>query len=73
MIDALAPERRSASIEVRARGRRLEGYAALFGVRARIGAVDEEIRQGAFTGTGTGFDALPVARNRPRADAAPIL
>jgi len=47
----LAPERRSAPVEVRARGRRLEGYAALFGVRARIGTTDEEIRQGAFAGS----------------------
>lgn len=47
-----APERRSAQLEIRARGRRLEGYAALFGVRARIGdQFDEEIRQGAFTGS----------------------
>lgn len=48
----MAPERRAAPIEVRARGRRLEGYAALFGVRARIAdQFDEEIRQGAFTGS----------------------
>lgn len=66
MIDALAPERRSASIEVRARGRRLEGYAALFGVRARIGTVDEEIRQGAFTGSlSSGHDVLALVDHDP--------
>ena len=57
-----APERRSAPIEVRARGRRLEGYAALFGVRARIGSTDEEIRQGAFAGAlSSGRDVLALA------------
>lgn len=43
-------ERRAASLEVRARGRRLEGYAALFGSEARIGDVTETIQPGAFTG-----------------------
>ncbi|MBX9706814.1 MAG: HK97 family phage prohead protease [Caulobacteraceae bacterium] len=48
----MTPERRAATLEVRAKGRRLEGYAALFGVRARIAdQFDEEIRQGAFTGS----------------------
>jgi uncharacterized protein len=44
-----SPERRAAQLEVRAKGRRLEGYAALFGVRAKIGHMEEEIRQGAFS------------------------
>jgi HK97 family phage prohead protease len=41
-------ERRALAIEVRAKGRKLEGYAATFGVEARIGAVVETIRRGAF-------------------------
>ena len=42
-------ERRAAGLEVRARGRRLEGYAALFGVEARICEVVETIQQTAST------------------------
>ena len=61
-----APVRRSAPIEVRARGRRLEGYAALFGVRARIGSTDEEIRQGAFAGAlSSGRDVLALVDHDP--------
>lgn len=41
-------ERRAAELEIRAKGRRLEGYAAVFGTRARIVDFDEEIRSGAF-------------------------
>lgn len=44
-------ERRSAPIEVRAKGRRLEGYAALFGQEARVGSFTETIRVGAFAGS----------------------
>ena len=61
-----APERRSAEIEVRARGRRLEGYAALFGVRARIGTLEEEIGSGAFTGSlRSGRDVLALVDHDP--------
>lgn len=42
-------ERRSAPIEVRAQGRRLTGYAALFNTEARIGTFTETIRPGAFS------------------------
>ena len=42
-------EHRAASLEVRAKGRRLEGYAAMFGVEARIGPITESIRAGAFS------------------------
>lgn len=42
---------RRASLEVRAKGRRLEGYAALFGVDTRITDYDEVILPGAFTAT----------------------
>jgi HK97 family phage prohead protease len=63
----IAPERRSAPIELRAKGRRLEGYAALFGVRARIAdQFDEEIRQGAFTGSlRSGQDVLALVDHDP--------
>jgi HK97 family phage prohead protease len=36
-------ERRSAQLEIRARGRRLEGYAATFGTEARIGSGFTEV------------------------------
>lgn len=40
------------AVEVRAKGRKLEGYAALFGVEARIGGdLVETIAPGAFTET----------------------
>jgi HK97 family phage prohead protease len=42
-------ERRAAQLEVRARGRKLEGYAALFNTEARIGDFVETIAPGAFT------------------------
>lgn len=62
-----APERRSGPIELRAKGRRLEGYAALYGVRARIAdQFDEEIRQGAFTGSlRSGRDVLALVDHNP--------
>lgn len=41
-------ETRSSTLEIRAQGRRLEGYAALFGTEARIGSFRETIRAGAF-------------------------
>lgn len=44
-------ERRAAPTEVRAKGRRLEGYAALFNTEARIGTMVETIRAGAFSGS----------------------
>jgi HK97 family phage prohead protease len=44
-------ERRSAPLEVRARGRKLEGYAALFHTEARIGDFVETIAAGAFSGS----------------------
>lgn len=65
-MNAFAPERRAALVEVRTRGRRLEGYAALFGVRATVGGVTEEIRQGAFTGSLTsGQDILALVDHDP--------
>ncbi|UGB25570.1 HK97 family phage prohead protease [Methylorubrum sp. B1-46] len=64
MTDAAPPERRSASIEVRAKGRRLEGHAALFGVEARIGTFSETIRAGAFKDS-LGRDVLALVDHDP--------
>jgi len=44
-------ERRAALIELRAAGRRLEGYAATFGTEARISDFIETIAAGAFRGS----------------------
>lgn len=57
-------EQRGASLEIRARGRRLEGHAALFGVEARIadtrrGLFRETIRPGAFASS-LGGDVLAL-------------
>ena len=43
-----ALERRASALEVRAEGRRLEGYAAVFGAEARVGGFTETIAAGAF-------------------------
>jgi HK97 family phage prohead protease len=57
---------RRASIEVRAKGRRLEGIAALYGVNTRIKDFTEVILPGAFTGTlGEGRDILALADHDP--------
>ncbi len=48
MIDAATLEKRAGALEVRSKGRTLEGYAALFGAEARIGSFSETIRAGAF-------------------------
>ncbi|MBB3175573.1 hypothetical protein FHR90_003434 [Endobacter medicaginis] len=59
-------ETRSAVAELRAAGRKLEGYAAVFGQEARIGTFDETIRQGAFTGTlADGLDKLGLVDHDP--------
>src|SRR5262245_49518228 len=44
----MIPERRIIAAELRAKGRRLEGYAAVFGVEARVNDFTESIRPGAF-------------------------
>lgn len=62
----LAAERRSAPLEIRAQGRRLAGYAALFGVRATIsGAFTEEIAPAAFSAALAGSDILALADHDP--------
>ncbi|WP_029002518.1 HK97 family phage prohead protease [Azorhizobium doebereinerae] len=60
-------ERRSASLEVRAKGRRLQGYAAVFGREARIGGTfSEVIRPGAFTAAlADGTDKLALVDHDP--------
>lgn len=47
-MQVLKIERRAFGAEVRAKGRRLEGYAATFGQEARIGNFIETIQAGAF-------------------------
>lgn len=44
----MSAERRAAALELRAKGRRLEGYAATFGTEARIADFSEVIAPGAF-------------------------
>lgn len=67
---AVSLEKRGATLEVRARGRRLEGYAALFGAEARIGSFEETIRAGAFAATiASGADVLALVDH----DAARLL
>lgn len=60
-------ERRSVPIELRARGRRLEGYAATFGTEARIGGrFTETIRAGAFSRSlASGGDVLALVDHYP--------
>ncbi|MCT8992045.1 HK97 family phage prohead protease [Chelativorans sp. SCAU2101] len=59
---------RRASLELRAKGRRLEGYAALYGVDTRISDFTEVILPGAFTDTlREGRDVLALADHDPKA------
>lgn len=59
---------RRASIELRAKGRRLEGYAAIFGAETRISDFTEVILPGAFTDTlREGRDILALADHDQRA------
>lgn len=53
-------ERRAAELEIRAKGRRLEGYAAIFGERAKIADFQEEFRSGAFADSLKGNDVLAL-------------
>lgn len=61
-------ELRSASLEIRARGRRLEGYAALFNSESRIaGRFVETIRAGAFAASlASGADVLALVDHDPK-------
>lgn len=59
-------ERRSAAIELRAAGRKLEGHAAIFGSEARVGSFTETIAAGAFTATlADGHDILALVDHDP--------
>ena len=59
-------ERRAFAAEIRANGRRLEGYVATFGAEARIGTFTESIRAGAFRDTlATGRDVLGLVDHDP--------
>ncbi len=59
-------ERRAAEVEVRARGRVLEGYAAIFNTRAKIADFDEIIQPGAFATTlADGADKLALVDHAP--------
>ncbi|GJE78647.1 HK97 family phage prohead protease [Methylorubrum suomiense] len=62
-------EQRGAEIEVRAKGRRLEGHAALFGVETRVagprGPFRETIRAGAFAASLRGRDVLALRDHDP--------
>lgn len=52
---------RRAALELRATGRRLEGYAAVFGVETRIGDFTETVAPGAFARSlAAGGDVLAV-------------
>jgi uncharacterized protein len=54
-------ERRAIDLEIRAQGRRLEGYAAVFGVETKIpGGVTESIALGAFARSIRGSDVLAL-------------
>jgi HK97 family phage prohead protease len=63
----MAVERRAIASEVRAKGRRLEGYAATFGTEARIGdSFTETIAPGAFAATlASGQDILALVDHDP--------
>lgn len=59
-------ERRGYDMEVRTKGRRLEGYAALFGTEARLGAMRETIMPGAFAASlAGGADILALVDHDP--------
>ncbi|MFN4025317.1 MAG: HK97 family phage prohead protease [Hyphomonas sp.] len=60
-------ERRAAELEVRAKGRSLEGYAAVFEQRARIADFDELIERGAFADSLREGDKLALVDHLPSA------
>src|SRR4051794_415883 len=59
-------ERRVSAVEIRAKGRRLEGVAALFGQDTKIGSFTESIRAGAFQDSlASGRDVLALVDHDP--------
>lgn len=63
-MTAAASIERRAFTELRASGRRLEGYAATFGSEARIGSIVETIERGAFRAS-LGEDILALMDHDP--------
>jgi len=60
-------ELRRAPVEVRVAGRKLEGYAAVFGTETRIGPFTEIVMPGAFSATpASGADVLALMDHDPR-------
>lgn len=64
MTGAAPSLERRAAVELRANGRRLEGYAATFGSEARIGSITEVIERGAFRSSLSG-DILALMDHDP--------
>jgi HK97 family phage prohead protease len=64
MAGAAPSLERRAAVELRANGRRLEGYAATFGSEARIGSITEVIEPGAFRSS-LGGDILALMDHDP--------
>jgi HK97 family phage prohead protease len=65
-MSAASLEKRAGALEIRAQGRKLEGYAALFGAEARIGSFSETIRRGAFAKSlGERRDVLALVDHDP--------
>ena len=59
-------ERRAAALELRAAGRRIEGYAAVFGERAPVADFTEEVAPGAFAASlAAGGDVLGLVDHDP--------
>lgn len=58
-------ERRAAELEVRATGRTLEGYAAVFDARAKIADFEEIITRGAFSASLLSGDKLALVDHDP--------
>ena len=58
-------ERRAADLEVRATGRTLEGYAAVFDARAKISDFEESIARGAFSASLLKGDKLALVDHDP--------
>lgn len=64
MTGAASSLERRVAVELRANGRKLEGYAATFGSEARIGSITEVIERGAFRAS-LGGDILALMDHDP--------
>jgi len=65
LINFMQVEKRGIAIELRAAGRRLEGYAATFGIEAKIGGFTEVIAAGAFAESLKSNDILALVDHDP--------